>query len=223
LSHGHDDHYGGFLEFIQRYHDKYELKTVMANLPDNAIDAPPVYTQSWQNCIKKWAPVFDEFYPDCVFYKPHTGDKIQFADVTIEVLLTHEDLVDPVTGKTTITADFNDTSTVSRISTEGMSMIIMGDASYRAEAKLPEYYDSFIEADILQLAHHAANEMPNTYALIKATHAFIPTCIERLNSAKYDRIIALIRKYATKEYYFGSHEKTVGLAYRNGQITEIYP
>ncbi len=225
LSHGHDDHYGGFLEFIKKYHAKYDLKTVMANLPDNGLNAPTPGATGWHNCINNWTPVFEEYYPDCVFYKPHTGDKVQFADVTIEVLFTHEDLVDPVTGKTLIISDFNDTSTVTKISTNGMSMIIMGDASTLVEAKLPKYYTSYIKADIVQLAHHGANAMPNTYALIKATHIFVPTCIERTTGPMYQEILASASKYASTSniYYSGSFDKTVGLAYRNGQITKVYP
>ncbi len=233
LTHPHDDHYGGFLEFIQKYPHKYNLKCVLTNLPDNGTDAPTSggdNPQGWHNCVKKWAPVFQMYYPETVFYKPHTGDKIQFADVTIEILFTHEDLVDPVSGKTLITSDNNDTSTVSRISTTGMSMVVTGDASARVEAKMPSYYSlGFLKSDIVQLAHHAANELPNTYALIQGKYIFVPGCPERLtngsnaDNAKYARVMASVRKYAIKEYFSGSHKKTIGLAYRNGQITEVYP
>ncbi len=229
LTHPHDDHYGGFLEFIKKYPHKYNLKTVMANLPDNAAAGLNGGNTGWHNCVNNWAPVFQMYFPKTVFYKPHTGDKLQFADVTIEILLTHEDLVDPISGRTTVTSDLNDVSTVSRISTKGMSMIVTGDASNKAEAKIPQYYSSFLKSDIIQLAHHAANEMPNTYALVRGKYVFVPSCPERLTSgsatedAKYARVMASVRQFSNKEYFSGSHKKTIGLAYRNGQITEVYP
>jgi glyoxylase-like metal-dependent hydrolase (beta-lactamase superfamily II) len=229
LTHPHDDHYGGFLEFVQKYPHKYNLNTVMVNLPDDADRVLNGGDTGWQNTVKKWAPVLQMYYPKTVLYKPHTGDKIQFADVTIEVLFTHEDLVDPITGKTTVTSDLNDVSTVTKIYTKGMSMIVLGDASKRVEGKMPKYYSNYIKADIVQLAHHAANELTDTYANIKAKYVFVPTCESRLTAgsasedAKYARVMASVRKYAIKEYFGGSHKKTIGLAYRNGQITEVYP
>ncbi|MBE6576750.1 MAG: hypothetical protein E7653_01260 [Ruminococcaceae bacterium] len=232
LTHPHDDHYGGFLEFIQRYPQKYNLKCVMTNLPDNGTDAANsggTTPQGWHNCVRSWAPIIQMYYPKCVMYKPHTGDQIQFADVKIQILFTHEDLVDPTTGKTLVNSDLNDVSTVTKISTTGMSMVITGDASSRVEAKMPQYYSTgFLKSDIIQLAHHGANELHNVYNLVRGKYAFIPGCVERLTAgnatddARYERIMTTIRRYATKEYYSGSFRKTIGLAYRYGQITEIY-
>jgi hypothetical protein len=109
-----------------------------------------------------------------------------------------------------------------------MSMLVLGDASKRVEAKLPKLYSTSIKSDIVQLAHHVANEMPTIYNTVKAKLAFAPTCVERLtsgnaaNQATYARTMEIIRKYATNIYFSGSHDYTVGLAYRNGQITEVY-
>ena len=195
----------------------------MANIADNA---DPMWSSF--NCPNKWRALLTQLFPKCMLFKPHTGDKLQLADVTIEILHTHEDLVDPINGKSSIpSTGFNDSSMVARFSTEGMSMLILGDASDLTAQSMPTYYSDYLKSDIVQLAHHVANELPEVYEAVKAKYVFAPTCPERLTNGnaasdkKYARTMEIVRKYAMREFFSGSADKTVGLAYRDGEIKVV--
>ncbi len=96
LTHTDGDHLWGFEEFIQRYQDKYDLKSICANVPFEwlKISYPKEYDMA-----KTFSSWLCENYPNCKEIKIHTGQNIRFAGITMRAIYTHEDRVEPISGK----------------------------------------------------------------------------------------------------------------------------
>ena len=227
LTHGHADHYGGFIEFINAYSEKYTLERICANLPDyNDI------LSSSASALRSLGGTVRTLYPDCKEIKLHTGQSIQLADVTLQTLYTHEDSVNLSTGKAVLD-DVNDSSTVLRVSAGEMSMIVTGDMNMRAQEMIMNAFSKeTLSASILQVSHHGFNNVSSLYDAVKAPIAIIPQSEGYMHYDKPDAsaanvnrskklILASLGKYADI-YYSGSFSNTVGFAVRDGEVVVIY-
>lgn len=186
LTHYHGDHWELANKLFSEHSDIIELERVIHNLTTAGV-AKSLKDMS-QNIIKN--------YPERQFIKCHTGQKIQLGDVTIEVLLTHEDLVNPETSSSLI-MEGNDTSTILKFTfSDGRTFLSLGDwggdwSSINEPAVNRRYYENeerflamyrdkngkypFLKSDIVQVSHHAINDwMRNIYNAIDADYAFIP-------------------------------------------------
>lgn len=227
LTHAHSDHYDAFYSFITQYSSGYTLERVCANIPDLST----VMTTS-SSSIRNIGSVIRTQYPDCKEIKLHTGQSIQLADATLQVLYTHEDSVNSITGKLALD-DENDSCTVIRVTAGEMSAMITGDMSKKTEEVIMgAFTKDTLSVDILQVAHHGFNNVDSLYSTVHAPIAIIPqsegymhynkpgASAASTNKAKRE-ILKALSEYATI-YYSGEFEKTVGFAVRNGEVTVIY-
>ena len=164
--------------------------------------------------------------------KLHTGQSIQLADSTLQVLYTHEDTINTMTGKPAF-ADENDTSTVIRLTAGEMSVMITGDMDTKAEDVIMGSFTSeTLSVDIMQVAHHGFNNLPEFYAAAHAPIAVIPQSEGYMHYEKPDQsadstnkekqeILNALGEYATI-YFSGKYENTVGFAIRDGEVALIY-
>jgi len=112
-------------------------------------------------------------------HRPHTGESIQLADVTMDFLYTYEDSISAETGdiipdKLPLNwggepkVDQNNSSTVVRITFDGKTFLLTGDIVLVAQdALLENYSDAALKCDILQVAHHGLNPLDKLYAKVK--------------------------------------------------------
>ncbi len=226
VTHAHGDHADGFPTFISKHASEYDVKAVCANIPA---------FETANASALKMKTLFTA-YPDCKEVKLHTGQRLTFGDVTMQVLYTHEDALNPAGNSTLVGSDFNGTSTVVKLTAENMSMMVLGDATSVNESFLVNAYsDATLKCDILQVAHHGFNDLPDLYAKADAKIAFIPqsygyffappsnaepTHLAGMSGIKKS-IKALID--SGKVYFAGNKDQTVGVAYRNGELTVIRP
>jgi len=229
MTHYHGDHVKGFYEFLNTYGDSYELERVIANLPTDA--ALNWNGQNWSiTFIKKWNTFIKQKYPGCKEIKVHTGQKIQIADVTLQVLYTHEDLLKD-NGEFNST-DSNDMSTVIRVDNGKLSMLVLGDANSRTQSEMTKTFTGeTFKSDILQAAHHMIYELPTIYNMTKPSIVYVPqnytvaqnTEVEQMvNGTTYkQRLETLIKLVGLENLYFGGDE-TVGFASVDGKLTKVY-
>ena len=168
ITHAHGDHYSGFARFLMNYHEGYELERMSFNF--NYKDSN--MTRFFDEYLKVW-------YPDMKYYRPHTGESIQLADVTMDFLYTYEDSISAKTGdiipdKLPLNwggepkVDQNNSSTVVRITFDGKTFLLTGDIVLVAQdALLENYSDAALKCDILQVAHHGLNPLDKLYAKVK--------------------------------------------------------
>ena len=219
ITHGHDDHNSGFAYFMKNYHDDIIIERLMYNLPDEynehkALEGNCEYNHSAFESIRK-------YWPDAKELKNHTGERIKFADIEVEILFTHEDLVDLKTGKS-IASEFNATSTVSKIHFDGKTLMITGDVTPEGEKIIIESFSAeTVKSDMVQASHHMINPLVTLYKISAPEIFLIPQ--NTLHIEDYPAIKALhdvIVKIFGRRYYAGN--ETVGLKVIDGKIVDFH-
>ncbi len=174
FSHAHDDHVYFAKAMLDNYHSSLDLESVMFNFPSYQVlyGGYAVSTFDVKDAIR-------QYYPDCKVIKLHTGQNFSMQDVYFDVLYTHEDAVSNA-GTTTI-SNFNDTSTVLKVTIDGKTFMLLGDCSGKCRDVLLKMYTAeTLHSDCLQVAHHGYDDLPDLYAAIGAPLAFY--CNSRANS-----------------------------------------
>ena len=211
ISHRHPDHYNGFTRFLTKYAKQLEIERVLYNIQDTNGD------------IDRIRGLLNGYYKDILYHKPHTGETIRLADVEFETIYTLEDQVNTRTGAIEST-DFNDTSTVLRITFDGAVMLLLGDASGGAEKILVKNYDkTFLKSDILQVAHHGWNNLSSLYNAVKPTISLYPQSsggAEQGLSGNAAKVLDRVKQVSEELYFAG--DETVGVTIVNGKPTVTY-
>ena len=211
ISHRHGDHYNGFTRFLTKYHSEVNIERVLYNIQDTNGD------------LDRIRGILSSRFKDVIYHKPHTGETIQLADVTFDVVYTLEDQVSARTGAIAST-DFNDTSTVLRIAFDGAVMLLLGDASGGAERILVKNYTKeYLKSDILQVAHHGWNNLATLYNAVKPVISLYPQSsggAEQGLSGNAAKVLDRV-KQVSKELYFAGDE-TVGVTIVDGKPTVTY-
>ena len=164
------------------------------------------------------------FGTDVEFLKLHTGQEIRLANVTFEVLYTHEDLVDPETGETRSAGNYNENSSVLKITFDGKSILLLGDVDTKGASTLMRLWsESTLKVSVLQVAHHVLNVLTDLYHIIQAPILLVPQSEHRINEhSSAPKTFAAVKQYADPDMIFFQNEKTVGLAVVGGVFEVIY-
>ena len=236
FSHGDGDHFNFIYSILrnQEYVDRLEIERIMHNM------GPYGYDKDFPTMGK----LLYEKFPNIKFAKLHTGQSIQLADATIDVLYTHEDMVNASTGSLAFTADGNMLSTWFKLTVNGKSFLHMGDWGANTGDK-PEYQNKYeiseakilgmykaadgtypmLESDILQVAHHAINDKnANIHAAVKADYAFFSqqdVAYDDLAHGCYKNIVNQLRAAGMEDqhmYFAGRQTNWLTIA-QDGTIT----
>ena len=163
ITHPHGDHMTGFVRFMNGFHDYYELERVTFNMEGESFGF---------GALKSW-------YPNMRYHRLHTGEHFTLADMQIDVLFTLEDLIRPGSmlcecwreglepEKIPLRRDENNTSAILRLTIDGRTVLITGDTAKQSNIVLLRNYEkddyAALRADILQIPHHAWNNLPDLY------------------------------------------------------------
>ncbi len=143
MSHSHGDHYGCFLEFTEKYASEVTLENWIAN---------PGMSWMFDGGFSDWLTVGAseqlKAYGDVRWIRPHTGQKVRFCDVTFEFLYTLEDYIP------TPFTNMNDSSTVTRMTVKGQTVLFMGDCEKTASAVICKQQGEGLKSDFAQVNHH---------------------------------------------------------------------
>ncbi len=178
LSHGHGDHYYNMYSFFKNstYNTKVTLDYLITNFPSDA---------ETHNTIDINTSVRDGFFAEISnlmgghpkYVKVHTGQKLYFCNVEMEVLYTHEDLFP------TSLQYFNNTGVAARFtirnkdsSTAKTNWLYLGDIQTRASKWMRAMYGSYLATDMVQVSHHGATGVEwEFYQLTQAKVLWWPT------------------------------------------------
>lgn len=211
ISHRHPDHYNGFTRFLTKYHDQFEMERVLYNIQETNSD------------LNRIRGLLSSYYKDIIYHKPRTGETITLADISMDVIYTLEDQLSARTGQINST-DFNDTSTVLKITFDGTNFMLLGDASGGAEKVLVKNYKStYLQADILQVAHHGWNNLGSLYDAVNPIISLYPQSsggAERGLSGNASAVLSRVRKVSEELYFAG--DETVGVSIVGGKPTVTY-
>lgn len=188
FTHAHGDHVYFAHAFVKKYHEYLNIQATYFNIPSfqtmpNGYDAGTFLMKD----------TFNKHFPDCKHVKLHTGQRFSLQGVGFEVLLTHEDMVNE-SGTTSI-SNFNDSSTIIRITIDGKSFMILGDTDTLGQSTILKMYkNDTLKSDAVQVSHHGYNDLPQLYAAIAAPLALFPNSEENAgeNSGNRNKYLGVI-------------------------------
>ncbi|MBE6629652.1 MAG: hypothetical protein E7624_02235 [Ruminococcaceae bacterium] len=168
ISHSHSDHMNAFWDFANFYGGGngalsktggkalVKVEYLLANESESA----PLYNTGGPSLVlrQEMRKIHNYFKHGFTFIKVHTGQKLYFANLELQIMYTHEDLY-PCRVVT-----FNDISNIVRLTftptgTDGakgepVSMIFTGDAYLNSARFLCATYGSALKSDMVTLSHH---------------------------------------------------------------------
>jgi hypothetical protein len=236
LTHHHDDHMAFAAKIVDKHNEEIILERVMHNLHASAKDGE--FDLFGKSIIKN--------FPKVKFAQLHTGQSIQLADVTFEVLYTHEDLFTrtdlPVVSINTY--DQNNSSTILKMTMNGRTFLLPGDWSgghtnrdkYEYKGMEKSLLDSmtladgssYLKCDVLQIPHHAINDwIGNFIKAVDPDIAFIPQQDVEFSQLAHDcfknNVNALNKIGVTNENIFFAGRYTYGITVAlDGTMTLSY-
>ena len=168
LSHSHGDHMNALWDFANFYGggnggnsktgDKALVKVeyVLVNEPAGAtLYNTGGASLTWRYEMRKIRNYFGHGF---TMLKVHTGQKLYFANLEIDIMYTHEDLYPCKT------VTFNDVSTMARLTFtptkadgskgEEVSLLFTGDAYLNSARWMCAMYGSYLQSDMVTMAHH---------------------------------------------------------------------
>lgn len=166
-THPHSDHILFFSKVLVRYPNEFNIERLAYNY------------QSYSNCeYNHRADWFrqqtNQMFPEAKYMKVRTGQKWNLADVSFNVICTHEETVDAKTGVLPAT-DANDCSSVLRIKINKTTFLFTGDTdTIMQDAMLKRYTESYLHSDVMQAPHHLINTVRKLYPAVAPEYLLAP-------------------------------------------------
>ena len=148
FSHIHNDHYGCFVDFAEKY-PHIRINAFYYNFPSLGRED----SGNWDDVqgLIRFYETMEAIYPNVPNYKVHTGQTVCIDNLRIKVLMTHEDLY-PMKA-----LHVNDTSTIIMVEAEGQKIFFPGDTADGGSDFLIRNFREYLKADIVQISHHGFN------------------------------------------------------------------
>ncbi len=221
ITHDHGDHFNGFARFLFNYRERYEIERVMFHFC--AIHLPPNITKLFGELMPLW-------YPNVMYYKPHTGETVQMGDVLIDVLYTPEDGVNAIDASY-LSNDGNDNSTCLSLRFDGGRSLVIGDAYFSAAGiMMLNCTDEKIKSDVVQISHHGLNDLGVLYSRVNADIALYPQSAGgalKANNGHASTVYNNVVKHLSrgKDGICFAGEGTYGIEFVDGvaQVVDIRP
>ena len=184
LTHSHNDHYGAFTSFSERFADRVILETVVANT------APAYcYTKGHDPMLEDMTVFTKRFGAATRQIRPHIGQMLYFGAVEIEVIHTHEQF--HFNGLEL--NQENSASLVTRVHMDGKTFFLAADAMEAVSVQMVEIYGAALKSDFFQINHHGnRGGKVELYEAIAPSYAF-------WNTSKY----GLAKRTAGEPYPVG--------------------
>lgn len=192
LTHAHGDHKQMVQKLIEKHSDKINIERILFNVPWHV----------QQSSFVTFGARLKENFPNAQYLKAHTGQSLTLGEVTLDIMFTHEDLVEKRTGMTNI-SNFNNTTTVIKYTINGKTFMQLGDHTSSQDHAGERFLGLYkagendypaLKSDIVQVAHHAIETAEeDLYNAIRAPYAFVPQA--DCNFEKYKSEQAVCYKY----------------------------
>lgn len=213
ITHGHGDHVNGFASFLMNHTENLSLERVIANIPAKE------FVKTTDSIIANIKSAVQKY--NCQEVKVHTGDVLQIADITMEILYTHEDLI--ATNGSWGSTESNDASVIAKLTTtDGMSLQVNGDMDESSCAVLEEHFTSVTLGSTLALIpHHLYNSIPESwYKAVSPQYFLAGQTAYNINTNSVTIAQAKLGNDNSKGLYCSSG--IYGFAYENGRAVLIY-
>ncbi len=165
FTHHHSDHISVGWKFNEMYQGKgkVEIQNYLYNFPDYEFASSVPGSNLSESYYTKWFPKMNDMLRKSNSLVAHTGFGYQFADMSIEILYTHEDRFPGSISS------FNNSNTVYKITLAGKTFLIAGDLEEPGQLDCIKMTGTLLEADFLQTTHHGSNGQIEFYKYIVGT------------------------------------------------------
>lgn len=148
FTHGDPDHIGAPKAFLNAHMENVDVDSVVYNFPDCSVQDTSQDDAAMGTSIFTLKNTIKSFY-DATIYTVHTGQKLYFKGVEMEIIFTEEDLY-PAKANS-----YNDTCIMARFTFDnGKVFTMLGDSTVQTSKQLAATYKDYLKSDMLQLAHH---------------------------------------------------------------------
>jgi glyoxylase-like metal-dependent hydrolase (beta-lactamase superfamily II) len=153
MTHGDPDHICLPPRFMKEYKDKFDLNLVVYNFPiiANVGLKNGEGAATYQHYIDTFINAAKIHFPDAPHMVFHTGQKLYLPGTEIEFLFAAEDYWPNAMPW------MNDTCAAWRITSEGKTMLFMGDCTTSLNDQMVRVFGNYLKSDIMQLNHHGSN------------------------------------------------------------------
>ena len=258
ISHTDGDHYQGFKQMVDDYHDKIVIERLLGNVPDFERSAPH---NSHRTKYRQLLTTINRYFPDAMYLKAHDGMVLQLADVEITVLLTQEDVVDywvnnleifrstwrnwwsyytdeagyPQDGRGSAKDleyclaykkyDYNNSSMLTKVDLNGMTILELGDGFRADQWLLPYYTVDTLNSDVIVAAHHFYNTELHPFYIECAAQGqslcFLVPCMDYNTNHSVNLDYATNRNFA-KDTVYNSLKQEKNQFYIEAATDKIY-
>lgn len=222
-THAHNDHMDFFINFMRRYQDVFTVERILYNFPHPSYLGMPAehYDRFVKDYMGSVMEAIKTYCPGAKFMKAHTGQLFQFDSLTVDVLETHEDMIYE-NDQNTYLLGLNTSSTIVKLSFDGSTCIILGDADEPNGDVLIKYYTpNELACTYLQAAHHLANRNENMYTYIRAESVMIPQSRLRTHLIRRNHYAVLCENYDRDRFYLAA-DYTVIFRVKDGEEEVSY-
>lgn len=168
FSHGHADHIDKFKDFLRFNMLDVEIHGLYYNFVPNDHRDNGFWLEADKNSTQSFLELVEE--QPIARVKLHTGQHFCIDNLEFDVLCTHEDVYPDSLE------NYNDSSTVIRMTANGSVVLFPGDAGGRESDILTSRYGDFLKCDVLQAAHHGHfGTSAEFYRLAEAPLLLFPT------------------------------------------------
>ena len=182
ITHAHGDHYGFFDHFMSYYVAQGMVKVEAVWLNQSTPDQGG--NEATSNGMiageKKIVQSVKSYSPDTEIIHLHTGQSFYMADVKVDIMQTMEDFDQYYCYRDN---DSNAASTTMRLTIDGMTVLMTGDAYRDCTNMMAAMYEEELYVDFLQVPHHGVWKADNGtiafYDAIQPKYALFP-CGEKL-------------------------------------------
>lgn len=146
ITHAHIDHCGVYNGFVRKYKDAVKVKMLVGNDPTDFIhsrlDNPPHIFAHAKKC---------KDFEGCVYAKVHTGQRLFFPGISVNILYSHEDIYPnfmyEINGAATIAFDVV-------VNSDKTRFFFLADVTEEGAGYLVKMYAEDMKCDVLQIGHH---------------------------------------------------------------------
>ena len=154
MTHFHQDHIGGFVDYmmlssLMRY---ITVENVIYNFPSEQVVMTAKHSTTDMNNMTYWYSIIKPGMKEkgTTFYQARTGQKYYFGNAEIEILWTFEDIM----PHNVFVDRSNPTCIGFSIEIEGQKIMVTGDSSVEEFDITAKKYGDYLKSDIVQLSHH---------------------------------------------------------------------
>ncbi|MBR4768639.1 MAG: hypothetical protein IK088_06650 [Lachnospiraceae bacterium] len=218
VSHGHMDHLGVFQTLTGEAANRIFVEGIYYSEVGEALYVKDQHTRI-DAAIMKWSctQLKNVDGTPTRMYRPHTGERLYFSDITVDVIHTHEQLI-----REEATVDINDTSTWFMLNIEGQKCLLTGDGERGCMVTIMRTYSrDYLDLDVMTLMHHGFNtddeftDYCRLKTLLVTTHDKTP--VSRAN--QNDHLKANVQEY----FSWGNGTKILSFPYKVGNYESLPP